>query len=95
MFPQLLVAVQALAVSSPSDLAQDADAHSCVVPYVPKLTKFAEQSAAAKVVVLLSLLDWPTDSNQSLGRWVLRSLSSSFDGIAGGARAPGALVRTE
>ena len=59
------MAVQALAVSSTSDLAQGTDAYTCVISYVAKVTKFAEQSAAAKVVVLLSLLDWPTDSNQT------------------------------
>jgi len=95
MFSQLLVAVQALAVSSPSDLAQDTDAYSCVVPYVPKLTKLAEQSAAAEVVVLLSFLDWATDGDQTLGRWEPCSLPGTSDGIAGGAWAPGALVRAE
>ena len=89
------MAVQALAVSPPSDLTQDTDAYSCVVSYIPQVTKLAEQCAAAEVVILLPLLDWATDSDQTFGVWEPCSLSSTSDGIAGGAWAPGALVRAE
>ena len=89
------MAVQALAVPSPSDFTQDTDAYSRVISYVPQLTKLAEQCAAAEVVILLPLLDWATDSDQTFGVWEPRSLSSTSDGVTGGAWAPGALVRSE